>query len=301
MLLCRGPWYPHCHGRQGVYCGGSREIAQFIYSNPDRRISIPEIADRCSFSPFYRNRLFRSVVEGESIYEFEKRVRLGRAAAGLLKDHGASVTEIAYGPERLLRGGLPGRWGGRDLRCLRLRSPGSGSSSGSLSPVSRFVADAVPATLSTLLVSSVTLVDGLFVGRFVGSAVLAGVNLTVPVLYGFMDVAIMIAVGGSRAVSPLFGMGKNGEAARIRTASLLYLTVVSIVFAPAVFLLRGSLAAFLGARDEIGHHPSSYLSVICLAYPASMTIIGLTVFLRGAGEPVAVLASGSSEFVDPLS
>ena len=72
----------------------AEEIAQFIYSNPDRRISIPEIADRCSFSPFYLNRLFRSVV-GESIYEFEKRVRLGRAAAGLLKDHGASVTEIA--------------------------------------------------------------------------------------------------------------------------------------------------------------------------------------------------------------
>jgi len=163
---------------------------------------------------------------------------------------------------------------------------------GSLSPVSRFFANAVPATLSMLLISSVTLVDGLFVGRFVGSAALAGVNLTVPVLYGFMAVAIMIAVGGSSAVSPLLGMGKNEEAARIRTASLLTLTVVSIVFALAVFLLRGSLVFFLGARDEIAHHTSSYLSVICLAYPASMTIIGLTVFLRGAGEPVAVLKNG---------
>ncbi len=72
----------------------AEEIAQYIFRNPDRRISIPEIADRCAFSPFYLNRLFRSVV-GESIYEFEKRVRLGRAASLLLKDHGASVTEIA--------------------------------------------------------------------------------------------------------------------------------------------------------------------------------------------------------------
>lgn len=163
---------------------------------------------------------------------------------------------------------------------------------GSLSPAARFFANALPATLSMLLISSVTLVDGLFVGRFVGSAALAGINLTVPVLYGFMAMAIMIAVGGSSAVSPLLGMGKNEEAARIRTASLLTLTAVSIALALVVFLFRGFIVGFLGARGEIALHTSRYLPIMCAAYPASMAIIGLTAFLRGAGEPVAVLKNG---------
>lgn len=72
----------------------AEEIAEYLYRNLDRRVSVQEIAERCRFSPFYLNRLFRSVV-GESIYEFEKRVRLARAASRLLKESAASVTEIA--------------------------------------------------------------------------------------------------------------------------------------------------------------------------------------------------------------
>jgi AraC family transcriptional regulator len=72
----------------------AEEIAELVYRNLDRRVPLDEIARRCRFSPFYLNRLFRSVV-GESIYEFEKRSRLGRAASRLIKEGGTSVTEIA--------------------------------------------------------------------------------------------------------------------------------------------------------------------------------------------------------------
>ena len=72
----------------------AEEIAEFVYRNLDRRVAFDEIARRCRFSPFYLNRLFRSVV-GESIYEFEKRARRGRAASRLIKEGGTSVTEIA--------------------------------------------------------------------------------------------------------------------------------------------------------------------------------------------------------------
>jgi AraC-like DNA-binding protein len=64
----------------------AEEIAQFIYRNPSRRIPLPEIADRCNFSPFYLNRLFRSVV-GESIYAFEKHVRLDSDEPGCGEGH----------------------------------------------------------------------------------------------------------------------------------------------------------------------------------------------------------------------
>lgn len=99
MKLRPWPWYPGPPMSSTASAAPdhweiAEEIVQFIYRNPDRRVSIPEIARRCAFSPFYLNRLFRSVA-GESIYEFEKRVRLGRAATRLLKEHGTSVTRIA--------------------------------------------------------------------------------------------------------------------------------------------------------------------------------------------------------------
>ncbi len=72
----------------------AEEIVELVYRNIDRRVGLDEIARHCRFSPFYLNRLFRSVV-GESIYEFEKRARLGRAASRLIKEHATSVTEIA--------------------------------------------------------------------------------------------------------------------------------------------------------------------------------------------------------------
>ncbi len=163
---------------------------------------------------------------------------------------------------------------------------------GSMPPAARFFANMIPATVGMLLTSSVVIVDGLFIGRCAGSAALAGVNLTVPVLYAFMAVAIMIAVGGSSAVSPLLGAGRPGEAARIRTASLAALFAAAAISAAAVFLARRPLTAFLGARGDMAPYTGRYLSVMCLAYPFSMASIGLSVFLRGAGEPMVALRNG---------
>lgn len=72
----------------------AEEAAEYVYQNLDRRVPVSEIAERCSFSPFHLNRIFRSVI-GESLYEFEKRMRLSRAASRLLKEPSTDITVIA--------------------------------------------------------------------------------------------------------------------------------------------------------------------------------------------------------------
>jgi Na+-driven multidrug efflux pump len=52
------------------------------------------------------------------------------------------------------------------------------------------------------------------------------------------------------------------------------------------------LPGLLGARVDTAGYTKGYLSIMCAAYPFSMTSIGLTVFLRGAGDPVSVLENG---------
>ncbi len=163
---------------------------------------------------------------------------------------------------------------------------------GRLSPSARFFANAVPAMIGMTLTSAIVVVDGLFIGRFVGSAALAAVNLTVPVLYLFMAVAIMIAVGGSSLASPLLGSGRQEEAARVRSASLILLLAVTAGLSALVAVFRVPLLALLGARGDTAEPAATYLAVMAAGYPAMMASIGLSIFLRGAGEPIAALRNG---------
>jgi Na+-driven multidrug efflux pump len=162
---------------------------------------------------------------------------------------------------------------------------------GRLSPSARFFANAVPAMIGMTLTSGVVVVDGLFIGRFIGSAALAAVNLTVPVLYLFMAIAIMIAVGGSSIASPLLGSGKAKEAARVRSASLVLLVSLTVLLSAAVALFRSPLLGLLGAAATRPPTPG----------PTRFHVRGLprhdavhrSIHLPpGAGEPVAALRNG---------
>ena len=55
----------------------------------------------------------------------------------------------------------------------------------------------IPSMLSLIAMTSASLVDGIFIGNYVGVTALGAVNLTIPVtalLFGF---AMMLSVGGS--------------------------------------------------------------------------------------------------------
>ncbi|WP_371369920.1 GyrI-like domain-containing protein [Sporomusa rhizae] len=69
------------------------QAINYIYTNLDRNLTVEEIGDKCCFSKYYFNRLFKVVV-GESIYSFIKRMRLERAAFQM-KTSRKSITDIA--------------------------------------------------------------------------------------------------------------------------------------------------------------------------------------------------------------
>ena len=60
----------------------------------DKSLTVEEIAEKCCFSKYHFNRLFKLIV-GESIYSFIKRMRLERAAFHIKTSRNRSITEIA--------------------------------------------------------------------------------------------------------------------------------------------------------------------------------------------------------------
>lgn len=70
-----------------------------------------------------------------------------------------------------------------------------GPVSGPVIPV--FLHYAVPSVIGMLSLSSAFMVDGIFIGNFVGITALAAVNLAMPVWSGLFAVITMLAIGSS--------------------------------------------------------------------------------------------------------
>lgn len=174
-----------------------------------------------------------------------------------------------------------------------------------------FTANAAPAIVSMLLTSGVVLVDGAFLGRVISPTALAAVNLSLPVLYAFMGVGLLVAVGfSSPAVMALgarglgAGMEKHANAPRDKasqyfSAAVLGVIVLSAVAASACGVFLRPLVALLsggaGARPDSGilnDLLSGYLTAMLPGYIVMMLNICLSVFVRGEKKPFDALAIG---------
>ncbi|MGL4479507.1 MAG: MATE family efflux transporter, partial [Aeromonas veronii] len=86
----------------------------------------------------------------------------------------------------------------------------------------RFWAYALPSILAMLVSGAYYLIDGIFVGHYVGAAGLAGINLVYPVIMVLIGLAAMISMGAATAIS--FQQGaKNDTLARQALVNALWL------------------------------------------------------------------------------
>lgn len=66
---------------------------------------------------------------------------------------------------------------------------------------------AIPSVISMWIFTIYTMVDGIFIGKYVGAIGLAGVNITMPLINLTFAIGIMIAVGSSTMIAIHFGEG----------------------------------------------------------------------------------------------
>lgn len=84
----------NCSIKQTDYRKNIYEAMNFISQNVDRELTLAEVANTASFSPFHFHRIFKAVV-GENVAEFTRRLRLELAANRLLAYPHQEVTSIA--------------------------------------------------------------------------------------------------------------------------------------------------------------------------------------------------------------
>ena len=166
-----------------------------------------------------------------------------------------------------------------------------------LSPTRLFFRCALPSMVSMAVTSLYTVVDGIFVGRYVGADALAAVNLVMPLLlisfacfntrswweisFALID---LVAVGSSVQIAIRLGEQKSEEASRIFSFCSKLILLLSLLIGAAGFFLAGPAVALMGAERQVTAMAVDYLRVYALLAPFIMLFFALDNYLRICGR-----------------
>lgn len=159
------------------------------------------------------------------------------------------------------------------------------------SVVATFVRYAIPSVLGMLAVTSAGMIDGIFIGNFVGADALAAVNLAQPVWAAFAAIVFMLAVGGSVMCGRFLGQKDAVSASAIFTRTLIAAVGSGIVIVSIGLLFLDDLASLLGATDEISPLVITYTSIVLWFAPVFIAALTMDYFVRADGRPVFAAAA----------
>jgi len=156
--------------------------------------------------------------------------------------------------------------------------------SGDVVPV--FFHYAVPSVIGILAATSAGVIDGFFIGNFVGAAALAAVNIAMPAFYLFAAMVFMLAIGGSVMCGKFIGEHDEAAASDIFSRTLIASLALSLcIILPSIVFIDPLIRA-LGANAELHPLVHDYMFIILCAAP--LLIVGFTLdfFVRVDNRPV---------------
>ncbi len=146
--------------------------------------------------------------------------------------------------------------------------------------VSMFFRYSLPWTFSFLLISSAGIVDGIFVGLYVGELALASLNLIWPVFSLAIGFAIALASGGGVRCAAYLGRNNVDAAKAIYTKIMISGLIFSLICATGCVIYAEDVARLLGADATLLPTAALYLRTITLFFPPMIMAYILSYFLR---------------------
>jgi putative MATE family efflux protein len=159
----------------------------------------------------------------------------------------------------------------------------------------------IPSVLGMLAISSANIVDGFFIGNYVGDFGLAAINITFPIFSLLFGFALMLAIGSSVTAGKLIGEGDIKTASMIFSKTIACITLFSFITSTILFLNIENILYLLGADENLTKIAIEYLSVILIFIPFLMIGVVLDYFVRVDNRPnlafIALLSSALINFI----
>ncbi len=144
----------------------------------------------------------------------------------------------------------------------------------------------LPGALGMLLAGMQAIIDGLFIGRYVGGDALAAVNIVMPTYSAIVAACVVIGIGALTVMGMSQGTGNTSRAnSALKSAFILLLALTSL--ASLLFILFADpISAFMGADAVLIEGSSTYLSTLSwFLPPIAITFMG-DYYLRAVGKPI---------------
>lgn len=151
--------------------------------------------------------------------------------------------------------------------------------------VATFFRFVIPSTLSLLAISTASVVDGFFVGNYIGASALAAVNLLMPYFALLFGVALMFAVGGSVKASIYIGKKQYDSASSLFSQILLVVLAMVLLAVPLSLIFSEYLFAVLGATPSLYPLMQSYFEVFCFVTVVQLVCLVMYYFIRADNQP----------------
>ena len=148
-----------------------------------------------------------------------------------------------------------------------------------------FIKFSIPAIISMVIAGTQTIIDGIFLGNFVGQNALASVNIVQPFMQLIIGCSMIISIGSLSFIGRRLGEGRAKEAQDIFKTALICISGVSLTIALLGRLFSEDMAVLLGANEVLLEGVSTYIRTIAIFAPL-MSLMFLCGFVgRTVGRP----------------
>ena len=150
----------------------------------------------------------------------------------------------------------------------------------------------LPTIIMMICFSLYTIIDGMFISRFVGADALSASNIVYPIIFLVLGVGTMFATGGSAIVARKLGENNVDEARENFTLITLGALMVGMIIEIITIIFIKKIIYLLGSTDALYFYCKEYLLYMILFTPFIILKFFFDYFLVTAGAAKLGLFSG---------
>lgn len=144
---------------------------------------------------------------------------------------------------------------------------------------------AMPTIIMMIFMSLYSIVDGIFISRFVGTDALSATNIVYPVINIIIGISIMLATGSSAIIARKIGEDKVQQAREAFSLIIFISVVIGIIVAVIGVIFIKPIIYMLGGTEAIFNYCRDYLKILLIFAPASILQLMFQSLFVTAGKP----------------
>ncbi|MGM9535090.1 MAG: MATE family efflux transporter, partial [Intestinibacter sp.] len=142
----------------------------------------------------------------------------------------------------------------------------------------------IPSLISMLFSSIYMMVDGMFVGKLIGSTALAAINIVFPIMMIVFAFGDMIASGASVKIGIKLGEKKEQEASDIFSVALLFIIILDVIFAIFSLIFAKDIIFILIKDKVLAKLAYEYAYIFICLLPVIGPFFAIDNYLRICGK-----------------